>query len=210
MMARDDNSNTQFAIMALWAARRHYVPTEQTLALVESRFRFSQRQGGGWGYNYIGSAQTDTMTCVGLIGLAVGHGSASEVQAPGQAMPQDLAISRGLQALGGFLEHPTQRRKGPLNTYFLWAVERVGVLYGLKTIGSKDWYRWGVETLLPGQQADGSWFGNGYSGSDAKLDTAMVLLFLKRANLTRDLSETIRLQFGITDPDAPPAGGTKR
>jgi hypothetical protein len=215
-MPKDDNSNTQFAIMALWAARRHYVPTEQTLALVEARFRFSQRQGGGWGYNYVGSGQTDTMTCVGLIGLAVGRGSAGEGQAPGaapgQAVPQDPAITRGLKALGGYLEHPTMRRqKGPLNVYFLWAVERVGVLYSLKTIGNKDWYRWGALALLSSQQADGGWFGNGYHGSEARLDTAMALLFLKRANLTRDLSETIRLQLGITDPDAPPApGGTKR
>ena len=64
-----------------------------------------------------------------------------------------------------------------MNAYFLWAVERVGVLYSLKTIGNKDWYRWGVRALLPNQRADGSWFGNGYSGSDAKLDTAMALLF---------------------------------
>jgi hypothetical protein len=214
MMPKDDNSNTQFAIMALWAARRHYVPTEQTLALVEARFRFSQREGGGWGYNYVGSGQTDTMTCVGLIGLAVGHGSAREAQAPGaagQALPQDQAITRGLKALGGFLEHPTGRpRKGPLNAYFLWAVERVGVLYDLKTIGNKDWYRWGVEALLPSQAGDGSWSGNGYHGSSTALDTSMALLFLKRANLTRDLSESIRLHLGITDPDAGPSRGEKR
>jgi hypothetical protein len=200
----DDNSNTQFAIMALWAARRHYVPTEPTLALVEARFRFSQRTGGGWGYDYAGTGQGDTMTCVGLIALAVGRGSA------GEAVPQDQAITRGLKTLGGYLDHPNVRPGSTMNAYYLWAVQRVGVLYDLKTIGNKDWYRWGVQTLLPNQLADGSWFGNGYSGSDAKLDTAMVLLFLKRANLTRDLSETIRLRFGITDPDAPPAGGTKR
>ena len=35
----DDNSNTQFAIIALWSARRHGVPVNQTLAAVEGRFR---------------------------------------------------------------------------------------------------------------------------------------------------------------------------
>jgi hypothetical protein len=214
MMPRDDNSNTQFAILALWVARRHYVPTEQTLALVEARFRASQRQGGGWGYHYEGGGQGDTMTCVGLIGLAVGHGSASEVQAPaaaaGQAMPQDQAIPRGLKALGGYLEHPNVRPGSKMNAYLLWAVERVGVLYNLKTIGNKDWYRWGVLALLPNQQADGSWFGNGYAGSAPTLDTSMALLFLKRANLTSDLSERIRLHLSITDPDAPPAASQKK
>jgi hypothetical protein len=91
----------------------------------------------------------------------------------------------------------------------LWCVERVGVLYSLKTIGNKDWYRWGVEALLPSQQGDGSWSGGGYHGSAPTLDTAMALLFLKRANLTRDLSESIRLHLGITDPDAAPSSGGK-
>src|SRR5262249_50100171 len=95
--ARDDNSNTQFAIMALWAARRHHVPMEQSLALVEERFRVSQQPGGGWGYMLHGPGQKDTMTCVGLIGLAVGHGSAREAMAPGTApgkpAAQDEAIS---------------------------------------------------------------------------------------------------------------------
>jgi hypothetical protein len=207
--ARDDNSNTQFAIMALWAARRHYVPMEQSLALVEERFRASQNPGGGWGYLFRGPGQKDSMTCVGLIGLAVGHGSAREAMepgtAPGKPVAQDPAISRGLRALGAYLDHPGRRRKATMvGMYFLWSVERVGVLYGLKTIGNKDWYRWGVEILLPNQRDDGSWFSNGYPGSSPALDTSMALLFLKRANLTQDLTRTLRLQMAITDPDAAP------
>ena len=38
----DDNSNTQFAMLALWAARRHDVPVEVALGLVEQRFRATQ------------------------------------------------------------------------------------------------------------------------------------------------------------------------
>ena len=26
--------------------------------------------------------------------------------------------------------------------YFLWSVERVAMLYDLKTIGGRDWYAW--------------------------------------------------------------------
>jgi hypothetical protein len=208
--ARDDNSNTQFAIMALWAARRHYVPMEQSLALVEARFRSSQKPGGGWGYQFE-RPQTNSMTCVGLIGLAVGHGSELEARdpgkAPGKQLAQDDAITQGLRALGRYLDHPGKLRKASMvGTYFLWSVERVGVLYGLKTIGNKDWYLWGVEILLPNQREDGSWFSNGYHGSAPPLDTCMALLFLKRANLTQDLTRHLRLQMAITDPDAAPAG----
>ncbi len=216
---RDDNSNTQFAIMALWAARRHGVPMERTLALVEERFRVSQHGTGAWGYLFVGPQDKDAMTCVGLIGLAVGHGSENDLRGggkapnikPGAGKAKDEAILRGLRALGKFLDHPgTKRAQGKASAYFLWSVERVGVLYNLKTIGNKDWYRWGVDLLLPAQKANGSWFMSGYPGSTTPLDTSMALLFLKRANLTRDLTENLQLYMPITDPDASPRGSGSR
>jgi hypothetical protein len=188
---------------------------ERTLALVEERFRVSQHASGGWGYLYMKPGEKDAMTCVGLIGLAVGHGSESELRAGEGARPganpaggkvpvQDEAITRGLRALGHYLEHPGRRRvETKATAYFLWSVERVGVLYNLKTIGAKDWYHWGVEILLPNQKANGSWFLGGYPGSTTQLDSCMALLFLKRANLTHDLTENLRLYMAITDPDAP-------
>ena len=39
-----DNSNTQFAILALWAARRHDVPLSRTLQLMVRRFETSQQR----------------------------------------------------------------------------------------------------------------------------------------------------------------------
>ena len=41
--------------------------------------------------------------------------------------------------------------------YFLWSVERVGVIFDLQKIGGKDWYDWGVDIILANQQPDGSW-----------------------------------------------------
>src|SRR5262249_28735640 len=83
-----DNSNTQFAILALWTARRYGVPVEDALARVEKRFRGSQNADGGWGYQIIVgaktpflnsiSASTAAMTCAGLLGLAMHHAVASE------------------------------------------------------------------------------------------------------------------------------------
>ena len=43
-----DNSNTQFAVLALWVARRHGLPVEQALARIDARFRTSQNADGGW------------------------------------------------------------------------------------------------------------------------------------------------------------------
>jgi hypothetical protein len=207
-----DNSNTQFAILALWAARRHDLPLQQTVAQVEQRFRSSQMPGG-WSY-YGRTGPYGSMTCVGLLGLALGRAWESQTKpaggAPGPLLAKDEGISRGLHALGTYLTDPGDvDHKGKLNTYFLWSVERVGVLYGLKTIGGKDWYRWGVQYLLPTQKGNGSWSGN-VSGPFPTTDTCMALLFLKRADLVPGLGEKLRLRVAITDPDADPEGGSQK
>ena len=83
-----DNSNTQFATIALWVARRHKVATERALLGVEDRYRNSQNQDGGWGYVPAfgpamgmarGGKTSPAMTCAGLIGLAVGYGVKDDV-----------------------------------------------------------------------------------------------------------------------------------
>ncbi|HEV3081049.1 MAG TPA: prenyltransferase/squalene oxidase repeat-containing protein [Gemmataceae bacterium] len=68
-----DNSNTQFATLALWVARRHRLNADATLAAVEQRFRRMQQADGGWPYNQ-GTIATASMTCAGLLGLAVAYG----------------------------------------------------------------------------------------------------------------------------------------
>jgi hypothetical protein len=146
-----DNSNTQFAILALWVARRHGIPMERTLTLIDHRFQSSQNADGGWGYQYLGNAggTTPSMTCVGLLGLAVGHGLAQETAAAAHdlkgadaAKPrvEDSAIRRGLKKLSAFVGSPAPTGKvgWSSNLYFLWSLERIGVLYDLKTIGNKD------------------------------------------------------------------------
>src|SRR4029077_7852409 len=44
-----DNSNTQFAILGLWVARRHGAPVDKALAQTAAHFRGSQNADGGWG-----------------------------------------------------------------------------------------------------------------------------------------------------------------
>src|SRR5204862_5939404 len=70
----EDNSLTQFAILALCAARKHGVPVERCLAFVEARFRNYQHADGSWGYVLRSPSRRDSMTCAGLLGLAVGRG----------------------------------------------------------------------------------------------------------------------------------------
>jgi hypothetical protein len=200
-LSTTDNSNTQFAILALWAAQRYGVPMERTLKLVVRRFVTSQNEDGSWYYHYRfgggGEPWGPSMTCVGLIGLAVGHGMAGPNQPGGKAAP-DPRIVNGLTFLSKHVEAPAERLNNlPMqNLYFLWSVERVAVLYNLPKIGDKDWYRWGAEVLIANQELQGNWKDGGYHGNSPALDTCLALLFLKRANLAKDLTEKLPFQPG--------------
>jgi hypothetical protein len=202
---KSDNSNTQFATLALWVARRHGVRLEPTLALVVKRFRTSQFSTGGWAYWYtymVGVKNswvgTPTMTCAGLLGLAVGHGLGSDNKLEGAGAGSDPAVERALLALGtGIGQKPgwdRRRQLATFNLYLLWSVERVGTLYRREQIGKVDWYAWGVSVLLEHQNPDGSWCGYGYTGSDKTTDTCLALLFLERVNLARDLTQKLKFE----------------
>src|SRR5262249_36748723 len=89
--------------------------------------------------------------------------------------------------------------RAPVNLYFLWTVERVGMLYGLSKINDKDWYHWGADVLVEAQQKEGHWATGGYPGADQLTDTCFALLFLKRATLAKDLTVKIQSKFELLD-----------
>jgi hypothetical protein len=195
-----DNSNTQFAILALWVAQRHEVPARRTMQLMVRRFENSQNRDGSWDYHYVyggGDEERPAMTCVGLLGLAVGQGMARQPRQPADPKPlADGRIRDGLTALSKNVGSATGNwRDRPMeNLYFLWSVERVGVLFGLTEIGEHDWYRWGAEILIANQQKRGYWTSSKYPGSSPTIDTCLALLFLKRANFVADLSKRLPFQ----------------
>jgi hypothetical protein len=199
-----DNSNTQFAILALWVARRHGVPIDKSVALVEKHFRTTQLGkrddpwrdnldlDGSWFYNTTQNAgHWPSMTCSGLLGLAIAHVTTNE-RMRRRAIPlDDPAIRRGLAMLAREIDRRDEKR--PWDLYFLWSLERVGVLYDLPAIDGKDWYGWGRKALLRSQRNDGAWGDGGYVGANPVLNTCFALLFLKRANLAQDLTDKLQL-----------------
>jgi hypothetical protein len=197
-----DNSNTQFAILGMWAASRHNLPVGRTLARAVHRFEASQNYDGSWGYWYGGTGRERgerSMDCVGLLALAVGHGIA---RAPGDQGPApkvaDPRILNGFVALSDYIGPPpvgAPRSDDPsaIDHYFLWSVERVAVLYGLDAIADKNWYQWGCYALLPNQSASGAWDRGSYHGASPTINTCFALLFLNKTNLARDLAA--RLPF---------------
>jgi len=71
--------------------------------------------------------------------------------------------------------------------YYLYALERAGMLLGVDKIGPHDWYAEGAEYLLSAQKADGSWTP-GARRSNATWDTCFAVLFLKKATRRLDVA----------------------
>jgi hypothetical protein len=77
---------------------------------------------------------------------------------------------------------PCETAKGSTNGwlyYYLYAVERTGMLYDTALIGNHDWYLDGARVLLAAQAANGSWDGSHFK--HPTWDTCFAILFLKRA-----------------------------
>jgi len=212
-----DNSNTQFAVLALWVARRHNAKVDNALNQAGQYFRETYHtQSKGWGYRGKTSA-TPPMTCAGLIGVAAAFGSQSQAKAsiaapapklpgrgplkPGVIEPGKDPIVRGaLEYLGSQLENDRGDRNAS-NLYFLWSLERVAVIYGLPRIGATNWHDWGSTYLVKNQADDGSW-NRGYG---REVSTSLALLFLNRANVASDLtllvSKNMRMAAGLNIQD---------
>jgi hypothetical protein len=200
-----DNSNTQFATLGLWVARRHGLPVETALAAVEAHFRTSQNRDGGWGYQTgSGNESTATMTGAAVLCLAIVDGTISDLKrerdpkAPGVDPTKDVNLAAGLMLLGRAIDHPVAAKRaqglpaqipqvGGKTYYFLFTLERICVALSLDTLAGKDWYNWGAEILLANQQLDGTW-----NGEFQTADTCFALLFLRRANLASDLSASLK------------------
>jgi hypothetical protein len=192
-VGRADNSNTQFAILALLAAQRHDLPLDRCLALSAKRFRSTQKADGRWTYN--GQSEITpipTMTCAGLLGVAAGFGLEDKGKPVGRP-EDDPAVKKALEHLSKSIDQPGGK-EGKLSTqqnmYFLWGVERVAVLYQLETINGKKWYPWGVDILMTNQLPKGAWRGVGV-GSTEIVDTCFAILFLQQSNLTGDLTDRL-------------------
>ncbi|MEK7466101.1 MAG: hypothetical protein AAB074_01690 [Planctomycetota bacterium] len=68
--------------------------------------------------------------------------------------------------------------------YYLYALERVGMLGEFEIIGRHDWYQVGAKYLLAKQEASGMWKSPGAAGMGGPspvTDTCFAILFLRRA-----------------------------
>ncbi len=99
----------------------------------------------------------------------------------GRNWKADDDVNRGLAWLGSHFtvtENPERRQAH--HYYYLYGLERAGMLTGTEKMGAREWYAEGARFLLDAQGADGRWHNT--------IDTCFAILFLRRA--TRSLVES--------------------
>ena len=194
---RADNSNAQFAVLALHEAERAgVIIDDQTwrLALNYWLQNGTRLADGSWTYTGEQGA-SGSMTCAGIASVIIAQDRLStgdalvkngEIQCCGAQEPDDV-VRQGLAWLGKkFTVSSNPNTLGfrgiggnyPWHLYYIYGVERVGRMTGRRFIGDHDWYREGCEFLVDKQdKLDHSWIG-GLGENDPIVGTAFALLFL--------------------------------
>ncbi len=184
-----DNSNTQFALLALNEAERVGAKVSpRTWQLAYEYWKGTQRVDGSWGYKP-GESPSGSMTCAGISSMVITSGRFSSGRARVSEdtviccgeLDDSNAVDRGLLWLGKEFSVRRNPRSGMWLLYYLYGVERVGRLTGRRFIGSHDWYREGAEFLVR-EQDDfrGNWRGLGAAESNPLVATSFALLFLSK------------------------------
>ena len=196
--ADPDNSNTQYALLALHEAKRAGA-TVDTVALKEMRDLFIETQGdnGTWGYKpRKGDPALMTMTIAGLCNLLI---TGMDVEVGKQKLNADgSADNCGLYdenlPVAAALRYITNRLNNGLNRdnfgqvlvrdplYGLYGLERAGRLTGQRYLGEQDWYRAGCLLLIDLQSRAGNWEDSGPRafGNESLVATSFALLFLAK------------------------------
>ncbi len=175
-----DNSNTQFAILGLHAAMSVGLDVpEVVLQRAQIHYTKTQADDGGWAYR-AGGKSYGSMTAAGVASLWILGARLYEVNDLCGQYRQDRCLAAGLAWLADNYTTATNP-SGPAKWlyYYLYALERVGVLTGQKYIGGHDWYLDGARRIVDTQNPDGSWT----SGRDQIPNTCFALLFLSKGNV---------------------------
>ena len=182
---RGDNSNTQYALLALRAARKAGADVNPETWLRALSYWHLTLNETGWGYTPgIRRRGNRSMTAAGISSVSIcleglyGKDAAAQVAS-------HKAIQAGLVELGKKLLQWSYDR---IDLYAFYGIERACVLTGTRKFNEYDWYKHGASELIRGQSADGTWWskqasvrrGKGW-GFGPAIETAYALLFLRRA-----------------------------
>lgn len=201
---RADNSNSQFAVLALYEAEQIGVAIDEAVwKRAENYWSRMQNDDGSWGYRasslnsegFRSGYGTGSMTCAGIAALAMCSGvreaARARVEGDGFLCCQDfedeiaVRISSGLNWMGKhFSARTNPGRAAGTDTYFfyyLYGLERIGRLTANRFVGRSDWYREGADALLRRKGALSQfWNAQKDLAGNNCVSTAFALLFLSK------------------------------
>ena len=176
-----DRSNSQYGVLGAWALEQAgaEIPNEYWMT-EDAAWKKAQKGDGGWNYREgddEGHTQvTYTMTAAGIATLFITqdymmrtNGHQFDACKGGAPNPN---IEKGLAWMDKHITKALLKGGGEWFYYGLYGIERIGVASGRKYFGAVDWYKNGAESIVRGQQPNGSW--------GAPHDTCFAVLFLVR------------------------------
>ncbi len=171
---RYDNSNSQLAVLGVWAGATNGVEVPMNYwQLVERHWTVDQNADGGWGYMHA-QPSYGSMSAAGLATMFICFDNIyyrDFIEC--KANPAYPPTARGLKWLDQHFSATENPARGASHYYYyLYGVERVGLASGYKYFGQKDWYKLGASALLGRQHDDGGW--------GDLVNTSFALLFLAR------------------------------
>ncbi len=196
---RGDNSNAQFALLALHEAERVGIEVNRrTWALAKAHWESTQNDDGSWGYTP-GDRGYGSMTAAGIGSLVIVSDKIFEADAAvegdrilccGQRGRDDAAIERAIDWMGRNFATARNPGKNVWRYYYLYAMERAGRLtarrffHNPRTNEVFDWYREGTAALLRDRGAlQDFWRGQPPAENDPHIATSFALLFLSKGRL---------------------------
>jgi hypothetical protein len=209
-----DNSNTQYAVLGLWAAKQAGINVPDALFKeIRDFYVAHQDPNGGWNYA-VGrkfgalNAVSMTMTTAGLCGLLI---SGMELNVRRETFNPDGTAAK----CGEYEENPSiQKALNWISVnftpevegrtfYHLYGLERAGRLSGLRYFGNHDWYREGCRFLVDRQnKADGSWRLAGAWDNWPEISTSFALLFLSKGRTPVLMSKMVHGPWPRVEADS--------
>jgi hypothetical protein len=215
-----DNSNSQYAALGLRACLDANIDVDPSvLDRARKWWTRVQNSDGGWGYNDHGNQGGDknetsvsndsygSMT-VGAVGALCIYDYYMGIN-----YKNDNNVLKGLEWLAknfDVTKNPNKTNFAYL--YYLYGLERVGMLYGTDRIGAHEWYPEGANHLLA-TQSNGTWGGDRFA---TQANTCFAVLFLRRGTMPLKPPQAVATGGGVEParpgvPNGPPvANGGNR